>query len=196
MSGIADALGPVGAGLGILQAGIGIVEKIGAKKKINNLLNQREAYKTPKEIYDVLNATQSNAQSGFDPTTLNYLTTQTDNSFSSSLDTAKRLGADPNAMSAIFTQKIDAISGIASNNHQLQMQNFSTYLNALNTVADNKAAEFKSQQDIVRDKLQSAGANLASATGNISNGINTALGSLSAAATRDLYNTDGTLKTK
>ena len=196
MPGIADALGPVGAGLGILQAGIGIVEKIGAKNKINNLLNQREAYKTPKEIYDVLNATQSNAQSGFDPTTLNYLTTQTDNSFSSSLDTAKRLGADPNAMSAIFGQKIDAISGIASNNHQLQMQNFSTYLNALNTVADNKAAEFKSQQDIVRDKLQSAGANLASATGNISNGINTALGSLSAAATMDLYNTDGTLKTK
>jgi hypothetical protein len=76
------------------------------------------------------------------------------------------------------------------------MRNYSAYLSALGTVADNKAAEFKSQQDIVKNKLQATGVNLATATGNISGGLNTILSTLTADQIANLYNADGTLKTQ
>ena len=193
---LSKAVNPITAGLGALQFGIGIVQDIKAKKKIDNLLNQQQAYKTPQEVYDILNATKSNAQQGYDSTTLNFLTNETDQAFSSGIDASLKLGGDPNDLSALFGQKINAIMKIGAENHQLNTQNFSQYLSALGTVAENKAAEFKSKQDIIKNKLQAAGAQMGSATGNVSGGINTILAALSADAQGNLYNTDGTPKVK
>lgn len=194
--GLGDLANPVSLGLGILQTGIGIVDTLSNKAKQKKLLGQRKAYQTPQEVFDILNATQNNASQGLDATTLNYLTNQTDQAFSSSIGAANRLGADPNDLSAIFSQKVNSIMQIGAQNHQANMANFRQYLNALGTVADNKAAEYKSQQDIIKDKLQAAGVNLQTATGNISSGVNTVLSSLSAAQIANLYNPDGTLKNK
>lgn len=194
--GLGDLVNPVSLGLGVLQTGIGIVGGITNKARQKKYLGELKAYKTPQEVFDILNATQNNASQGLDPVTLNYLTNQTDQAFSSSIGAATRLGADPNDLSAIFSQKIDSIMKIGAENHTENMRNYSAYLSALGTVADNKAAEFKSQQDIVKNKLQATGVNLATATGNISGGLNTILSTLTADQIANLYNADGTLKTQ
>ena len=196
LSSLGQAAPGIGVGLGVLQTGLGIIQQIGAKKKINGLLAQEKSYQTPQQIFDILNATQSNAQQGYDSTTLNYLTNQTDQAFSSSIGAATRLGGSPNDLSALFGQKVNDIMKIGADNHQLNMQNFSAYLNAMNAVASNDAAMQKSKQDILKDKLQAAGLQANNATGNISGGLNTILGSLSAAGTGNLYNSDGTLKNR
>lgn len=193
---LAELATPVGLGLGLLQTGIGIVGDITNKARQKKYLGQLKAYKTPQEVFDILNATQNNASQGLDPVTLNYLTNQTDQAFSSSIGAATRLGADPNDLSSIFSQKVDSIMKIGAENHQANMANFSAYLNALGTVADNRAAEFKSQQDIIKNKLQATGVNLQTATGNISGGLNTILSTLTADQIANLYNADGTLKTQ
>lgn len=184
----------ISAGLGVIQTGIGVAQAASARSKQRKLLAQRKTFQTPDEIFDILNATEANAQSGFDPVTLNYLTNQTDQAFAGSIGAAERLGADPNTLSAIFNEKVNSIMQIGSQNHQLNMANFSAYLGALDTVAANKAAEQKSKEDLLKDKLQAEGLNLQAATGNISGGINTGLAALSANQIGNLYNPDGTLK--
>lgn len=181
-------------GLGAVETGIGIVQGIGAKKRQRNLLNQRKAFTTPQEVYDVLNATENNASQGYDATTLNYLNNQTDQAFSSSINSAQTLGADPNLLSEIFGQKVNAIMKIGADNHTLQMNNFSQYISALDSVSQNKAAEYKSQQDIIKDKLQAEGLNIQSGAANVSGGINNITSALASDQIANLYNPDGTLK--
>ena len=193
---LGDLADPISLGLGAVETGLSLIDKIGAKKRQRNLLNQRKAYQTPEEIYDILNATEANASQGYDATTLNYLTNQTDQTFSSGADAILKAGGNPNDLSSLFGQKINAIMKIGSNNHELNMANFAQYLSALDSVASNKAAEQKSQQDIIKDKLQAEGLNIQNDTTNISNGLNTIVGTLSAEAIQNLYNPDGTLKKK
>lgn len=190
MAGILDDINPLTAaeaGMGILQTGIGIVNSIGAKKRQKKLLSQRTGYKTPAEINEVLQATQQNASIGLDPSTMNFLDNKTNSAFASSLDVIQRIGGDPNAMSSIFGQKVDALGDFAEVDTRARMKNFSAYLEALNTVAANKTAEWKSQQDIIKDKLQAAGADLNTANQNISGGLNTVAGGIGAQLTMDLY---------
>lgn len=185
--GLGSLLNPVSLGLGALQTGFGIIEGIKTKKKINGLLAQQKAYQTPQEIYDILHATQNRASQGYDATTLDYLNSQTDQAFSSAVGAGTRMGADPNDLSSLFQLKINSIMKIGADNHQANTQNFSQYLSALGSVAENKAAEQKSQQDILKNKLQAAGVNLNNATGNISGGLNTILSTLSADKMAKLY---------
>lgn len=176
--------------LTLLAAGqtvLGAVQTLSGKSKINKLLAKRKPYQTPDEIFQILEATQSNAQQGFDPTTLAYLTNQTDRSFASGLGTATRLGADPNALSQLFDQKIQATMKIGAENSRLNMENFNRYLGALDAVAANRAAEQKSEQDLIKDELQAAGAQVQSGTGNLSGGINTGIAAYGANQTANLY---------
>ena len=190
MAGILDDANPLAvgeAGLGILQTGIGIINSIGAKKRQKKLLAQRTSYKTPAEINQILQATQQNASIGLDPSTMDFLNDKTNASFASSLDVIQRLGGDPNAMSSIFGQKVDALGNIAEMDTMTKMRNFSAYLNALGNVGANKTAEWKSEQDIIKDKLQAAGADLNTANKNISGGMNMVAGAVGAQLTMDGY---------
>ncbi len=181
--------GLVTAGLviGGVQAAGGIYQTISGNAAKNKALAKRKPYQTPQEIIDILNATQSNAQLGFNPETLAYLTNQTDRAFTGALGTAERLGADPNDLSALFDQKMQSIMKIGAQDHAYNMENFSKYLSALDSVAANKAAEQKSQQDIIKDQLQSAAQEIQTGTANISGGINTAMGAYAAGQTGNLY---------
>lgn len=179
------------AALAAFQIGKGIVDSNNAKKDAKNALSQIKPYKTPQAVLDVLQATQYNAQSGFDATTLNYLNNQTDNAFAGSLGTAERLGADPNALSAIFGQKINGIMQIGAENHQLQMKNFSAYISAQDAVAANSAAEQKSAQDLLKDQLQKAAQEKAIATAQINAGINTAISTIGNYGTSNLFGNSG-----
>lgn len=182
--------------VGAVSIGVGVVKGAKAKKEAKALNAKREAYQTPDEVVDVLNATQANAQSGYDAATLQYLTDQSDQTFSSSLGIAERLGSDPNILSNIFAQNVDNLKGIAANNHQLQLQKFNAYLSALTSVGSNKAAEQKSQQELLRDQLQQVGVDKQVASGQVSQGINSLIAGAANYGMGQLYNPDGTLKVK
>lgn len=186
-----DPITAIGLGSSVLQTGLGLFGLNSAQDRLDKLLAQRKAYKTPDEVYEILAATQNNAQSGYDASTLNYLTSEADRAFSATLGTAQRMGADPNNLSAVFDSKMQAMMKIGANNHALNMENFSRYLGALDTLAANKAAEQKSEQDILKDQIQAAAGDKATGWQNIAGGVNTAIGTLSANKVANLYTNDG-----
>lgn len=171
-AGAATSSSPAGMALAAGQSALGLIQTINASNKLKKLSARRTSYKTPEEYYQLLQATQSLAQQGFDPVTLNYLTNQTDRAFSSSIDAATRLGADPNQLSAIFDQKMQGIMKIGAENHQLNMENFSRYLGAKDVIGQNKVAEFNSQQDILKDQMQALGVEKQAGIQNIGSGAN------------------------
>lgn len=172
-------------GLGLAQGIYGAIKGIGADQKLNDLLAKRKSFVTPDEIYKILNATEMNAQG--DSQTRDYQTGQIDRGFGQALGTATLLGADPNDLSSLFDQKMQGILSVGQQFHASNMEAFGKYLGALNTVADNKAAEWQSQQDILKDQIQAASGEKGDAFKNISGGLNTILSGLSADEQRKLY---------
>jgi hypothetical protein len=176
-----------GLALGAVKTGIGIVEKIASKSKLKKLRRKRKAFETEDEVYDIRNATQSMASSGYDPATLNYLTNQIDRGFSSSVGAATRMGGDPNSLASLFDQKIQSIMKVGAENAALNMQNFSRYLSALDLVSKNKEAEWASEQGFIKDDMQAAAVDVSNAQKEINAGINLGLGSLSSMEAEKLY---------
>ena len=188
------AAGPVGLGLAAAQTVLGAVQAIDGGAKAKRFMKQRRAFKTPEEVFKILQATQS-IQGGFDSTTLGYLTSTADNATSATLNAAKLLGADPNALSNILDQRIQAGFRIGAENQLENMKNFGKLIGAYGLVADNKAAEQKSQQDIIKDQLQAASAEQQAGLQNIAGGANTALSTFSSAKTASLYGLGDTSST-
>lgn len=177
------------------QAVLGAIQSIGGSQRAKRLMQQRTAYKTPEEYFDILNATQNRAQEGFDAFTLNYLTNQTDRAFDANLDASVRLGADPNQLSAAFDQKMQSLMKIGSENARLNMDNFSRYLGALDVLGQNDAAEQKSRDDLIKDQLQSAAADKQAGLQNIFGAANAFMASRSADKISDLFKSNsGTSK--
>lgn len=178
-------LDPVSLALAGLQGGLGIIQSISGDAKAKRLMAQRTAYKTPDEIWKILNASLSMA--GGDTITRDFQTNQIDRGFSQALGTATRLGADPNDLSALFDQKMQGILKVGQQFHASNMEAFGKVLSAYNLVADNKAAEWSSGQDIIKDKLQAASAEKAAGIQNIGSAANAAIGISAAAKTSNLY---------
>lgn len=187
VAGAASMATPVGAGLAVAQGAFGIVQTISAAAKMKKLLAQRTTYKTPKEYYEILQATQNMAQQGYDPNTLNYLTNQTDRAFSSTVGAATRLGANPNNLSALFDQKMQQVMKIGAENHELNMKNLSMFLGAKDTIGQNMIAEWRSREDLIKDKMQAAGADKQAGLQNIGSAANAGISLASSSATSNLY---------
>lgn len=177
----------IALGLAALQVGSGLVKNAKANKATKELLKERKPYETPDEVFKILNATQANAQSGYDAETLDYLNNQTDRAFSSAIGASELLGGDPNDLSAIFDQKIQQVMKIGAENHALNMTNFNKYLGALEMVGKSSDAEYVSEQNLIKDKLQAEAAKKAQADENIQNGLNLGLEAGSSLLSNDLY---------
>lgn len=171
--------------LGAAQAAYGIIKGINTDKKIKGLLAQRKSFQTPDEIFQILNATEQNAQG--DTQTRDFQTNQLDRQFSQQLGTAELLGADPNSLSSLFDQKVQGIMQIGDQFHRSNMEAFGKYLGGLNTVAENKAAEQISKDNLIKDQLQALGQQRQDNTKNIGSGINAIIGGLAADETSSLY---------
>lgn len=178
---------PILAVLAGAQAVYGAIKGNQASKDFNAAKARETPYKTPEELQKILQATQANAQGGFDAETLDYLTTQNDRAFSASLGANQRLGGNANDAAALFDQQMQSIMKVGAQNHALNLENFSRYLGALNTIADSEGAEWSSEQNIVKNELQAANANRQAAFGNIQSAINTGIAAYSEAKMDDLY---------
>lgn len=183
MGAAAEAIG--GAAQGI----IGVAGASVQYSKLKNAVAKRQAYITPNEIYDILNATEQLSQG--DTQTRDFETNQLDRAFSNQLGTAELLGADPNQLSSLFEQKINNLLKIGQNFHASNMEAFGKFLVAKNLVAENKTAEWQSREDILKDLIAgiSKTANTYAQTAN--NGFNNAITGLSAMGTSNLYTGGG-----
>lgn len=182
---MADPATLITEGLGAAQSIYGAIKGNSADKKLQDLLSKRRSYVTPDEIYKILNATEYGAQG--DTQTRDYETGQIDRGFGQALGTATLLGANPNDLSSLFDQKMQGILVAGQQDHASRMEAFGKYLGALNTVAENKAAEWQSQQDILKDQIQAAAGAKGDAFKNIQGGLNTILAGLSAGEQEQLY---------
>lgn len=176
---------PVSASIAAAQAAMGIIQTISGAAKAKRLMAQRTAYKTPDEIWKILNASLSMA--GGDTITRDFQTDQIDRGFSQALGTSTRLGADPNDLSALFDQKMQGIMKVGQQFHVSNMEAFGKVLSAYDLIATNKTAEWSSAQDIIKDKLQAAAAEKAAGIQNIGSAANAAIGLSAASKTSNLY---------
>ena len=175
---------------GAAKANKGANAERNARAEAAALLRKRKTYQTPDELYKILQATEYDAQSGFDASTLNYLTTQTDRTFDASLDAARLLGGDPNDFSELFNNKVDAIMGIAEKGHTLKMEKFSKYLTAQQMIAASKDAEWLSKDNLIKDRLQATQANRAFGAKEKQAGTNMIIDAVANYGVSSLYNTN------
>jgi hypothetical protein len=175
------------AGAGLLQTVIGAIGQGKANKQLKKLFKQRETFQTPSEVFDILNSTQFQAQSGFDASTLDYLTNQNDRGFATQTGTALRLGADPNAISGLDDKYLQNLMRIGSEDASLQLQNFDKFLNAKQLVATNKEAEWASKQDLLKDQMAMYGQKAAAGSQNVNSGLNLVTQGVAGYFGSDLY---------
>lgn len=183
-----DPLSAVQIGLGAIKTVGGLIAQSKARKRMDKLQSQRQAYKTPEEVFQILQATQQNAQSGLGAETLRYLTGQNDRALSTSINSANLLGGDPNDLGALLERSMQQSMAIAGQDTAMRMENFGKYLGAVNTVADNRAAEQISRDNILKDQIQGASAEGGDATKNLQGGLNSILAGGAGQFMSGLYN--------
>lgn len=177
----------VGAATGIIQSLIGGGQARRANRNLKRLFSQRKAYKTPEEIFEILQLTQSNASQGFSDETLQVLEGNAGRGLSATLGSATRLGADPNQLSGVLDNYFQNIFKIGTENELVKMKKFDDFTNALRTVADNRTAEWQSQENLIKDQMQAEAQKVGAGQANLKSGLNLAFGSIAALAGGNLY---------
>ncbi len=161
---------------GGIQGVLGVTETIINSIKAKKLTKRLKPLKTSEKRYNILNATEQAAMGGFDPITLKFLTDQTGRGTAGVLGAATRLGADPNQLSAILDQNIQATMRIGAENHEKQMTNFVRYLGALEMVGGAEEAEQVSKNNIIKNQLKQAAEGKKEGVQNLFGGANAMLG--------------------
>lgn len=178
----------IGAAAGLVQSLIGGGQAKRANKELKRLFSQRSAYSTPSEIFDILNLQQFNAQQGFSDDTMSFLEGQAGAGLAAGLGTTQRLGGDPNATAGLIDNYYKDIFKIGAESDLVKMKKFDSFTNALNMVAENKTAEWQSEENLIKDQMQAAAQKVGAGQQNIQSGLNATLGSISALLTGGLYN--------
>lgn len=180
----------VGAAVGGVQALVNAGKERRANRELKNLFSQRRQFQTPEEIFEILNMQQFNAQQGFSDQTTEYLTGQAGAGLSAGLGTAARLGADPNQLGGLIDNYYQDIFKIGSESELVKMKKFDSLTTALNLVAENKAAEQVSADNLIKDQMQAVASRVGAANAGQQSGLNLALSSIGALATNNLYKTN------
>ena len=139
--------------VGVTGIAVGAANGAKAEKGIKNAMSKRKAFKTPNEVFEILNATENKSQG--DTIARDFQMNQLDTSFADILGTAETLGADPNQLSSLFGQKLQGMLQVGDQFHKSNTESWGNYINALKLVGDNKAAEQISQDNIWKDYMQS-----------------------------------------
>lgn len=180
---------PVTAGLviGGVQAVAGIAQSVSGNRRLKRLAAQRETYKTPDEVYDAFNLSVNQAQSGLGANTKQYLTTQNDRAFSSSLDAVTKLGGDPNSVANIFDAQMNNIMKVSAADDEARLRKMDTVYKNLAMVAQGKDAEYASEQNLIKDKMAAEAAKVEAGQKNMQSGANMMLSAYANGETNKLY---------
>ncbi len=171
------AVGVQGA-VGIVQAGIGIAQSINGNKRLKRLLQQREDYKSPDEVQQQYQIAQNEAQTGYGAATMSYFTNQTNSALTNSLNTASKLGADPNSISSIFSKNVDAIIKTSGDSEMTRMMKFDKLYASIATVIQGKDAEYADRKAKYDDATAAAAMKVKAGNENLKSGINGIMGAV------------------
>lgn len=174
----------------VIGGGQGLIGAIGAENANSNLKSlsrQRKPYKTPKEIFDIVNLTAQNASMGYTDETMAYLTGRAGEGLASTVGTAERLGADPNQLSALLGTYYNDIFRVGAESDLVKMKKFDQFTNAINMLAQSKDAEWASADNIIKDQMQAEATKVAAGQKNIQSGLNFGIQSLVNLAGLDMY---------
>lgn len=171
--------------VGVTGIVVGAVQTGKANKRIKNAMAQRKAYKTPDEVFQLLNSAESKAQG--DTITRDFQQNQLDMGFADALGTAETLGAGPNQLSSLFGQKIQGMLQVGEEFHRSNMEAWGNYAKALAVVGENKAAEQASQDNIWKDYMAALSKQKEAGQATTNAGINSLIGGISAYGTGQLY---------
>lgn len=174
--------------VGVGSIAYGAVKSGQANRATKKALANRKPYKTPDEVFEMLNAVTQKAQG--DTETRDFQTQQIDNAFAGQLEIAELLGADPNDLSAMFNQKMQGIIQVGENFHRSNMEAFGNYLSALNVVGQNKAAEAGSADNLIKDELQALALRKSDANKTINSGLNLGMAGWNKLYSDKLYKPD------
>ena len=183
----------VQGGIGLIQGGIGIAQGISDNNRLNRLLKQREAYKTPELTNQQFQIAQNQAESGYGADTLNYIKSQTDNALTNSLDTATKLGANPNDISSIFSRNVDAIMKTASDSELAKVTKFDKLYTSIANVAAGQDAEFADRRAKNDDQMAAAGMKVKAGNDTLKSGLGNIAGAFTNYATSQIGNPDNTV---
>ena len=178
---------PVGVAASAGLAVMGAIDMIGGTNERNRLMAQRKAFKTPQEYFDMYNAAQSMASQGYDAFTLSFLQNNIDQAFAESADASLKFGGDPNDVAALFSQRVSGLMKVGAENHAKNLENFSRWYAAKDLIGQNAEAEWASEQDILKDKIQAANQRRREGFQNIIGAINTFTSSGAAGKTMGLF---------
>lgn len=181
----------LGAIAGLAQTLIASRKEKRANEKMDRLFSRRKAFKTPEEVFKILNLAENNLQ-GFSDSTMEFLTGQADVGLAAGLGSATRLGADPNQLGGLVDSYYQNIFATGAQSELAKMKQFDSLTNALMVLSQNKEAEWASEDSLIKDQLQATGSQVRGFTMDRQSGLNLLTNSVANAAAYDLYNTGGT----
>lgn len=165
----------------------GVIKGNAEANRAKRLRASRTPFKTSQQIYDIQAATENNATQGYDAGTMDFLTNQIDRAATTAYDTSKKLGGNPNDLSAILDQQLQGILKVGAGSAAVRMENFGKYLGAEELLSKNLDAEWASKQGMIKDDLQAAAQGRQEAAAQVSNGISNFISGVTSMEMAKLY---------
>jgi len=192
MAGIADALNPASAGLGILEGGIQLFSNLHKGKVANeNLAKLRDPFYTVKSEYEQnKNLAANAAQGGIPAAESDYLTGESGRGLSAGISGTLQSGGNPNDIAKLFSVYNNNIDRTAAESAQQHLKNIEYYKQSNTELAGQKNIQFGFNE--VRPyerKYKQYTQDRNAAEQNAYNGANSIIGSASALGT-GLQNND------
>ena len=139
---------------GALTIGAGVVTAVGAVSKYFHhksdlkKAKQEEAnlktpfYKVQDEYLQNRDIDANKASQGYDSSTLNYLTTESQRGLTSGIDAIQEAGGDPNTVSKLFDTYTNSLRKIGAEDAQMHVANLQQFLERNTAVAGQKNVAF------------------------------------------------------
>lgn len=181
-----DALNPISDAAGIVAGGAETISGIvNLKKDKADLANLKQPfYKVQSEYEQNRNIAAAEAGGGLPTATKDYYTNEAQRGLNTSVSALLQGGGDMNMISTLFDKYNRNTAGLASEDAQAHQKNIQYFMKANSDLAGQKTTQFVvNELQPYENKLKELTERTAADKANIWGGIQTAVGSLSAAGT-------------
>lgn len=167
------ALASLIAGLGI--AGYNAYKKNQERKKLDSMPSV--FYDIPQGYADNVGLTASQAQSGYDPETINQILSNYSAGLGAYNANVLQAGGGANDIAKGYANYTDSLAKLALQDSELQYKKMQDYLQAVSTYAGQEALQWKlNKYDKDRDNRAAANALIQGYGNAVNSGLNTAIG--------------------
>lgn len=167
----------VSAGLGVAEAGIGLINKGKANKRAKELAASRPKLQSSPYLKDQLSLAESELSTGMSADAKRAYESDMDSSLSASLGTITRMGGSPNDVGSVFASNANGRARLAIMKDNLRLNQINNLSRAQEASEEERQKEFQFNDWAPWADAAKANANdKAAATSEIFGGINTAAG--------------------